>query len=266
MNILNQIFSKFKKGINVVSLFDGIATGYLAAEKAGLKVNNYYAYEVDKHAIKIAQGNYPQIIQKGDVIGADFSEFAGMADLLIGGSPCQNLSRIGDNSGLNGKKSKLFFEFVRALKEIQPKYFLLENNATMSDENKAIISEYMGVQPILINSALLSAQNRRRLYWTNIPVEEIEDQYIELQDVLEYGTASRVKSKTVRVGGGCSGWGNRHEWDMPNPERRYTTLELERLQTLPDNYTAFVSDVQRRKCIGNGWTAEVIAHILKGLK
>lgn len=204
MQVIKGILEKFKKrdGIVIVSLFDGIATGYYAAEKAGLKISKYYSYEIDKHAITVAQKNYPDIIQKGDVIGADFSEFCGKVDLLIGGSPCQNLSIAGDRTGLKGEKSKLFFEFVRALEEIKPKYFLLENNASMDDTNKAAISKYMGVDPVLINSADFSAQNRKRLYWTNITIPPIQDKGIELQDILEYGVAERHKSKTVRIGGG----------------------------------------------------------------
>lgn len=268
MQIIKNILNKFKKdsGLVVVSLFDGIATGYLAAERAGLKIRKYYAYEIDKHAIKVAQKNYPDIIQLGSVIGADFSKLCGKVDLLIGGSPCQNLSIAGDRTGLKGKKSRLFFEYVRALKEIKPKYFLLENNASMTQENKAAITQYMGVEPVLINSAMFSAQSRKRLYWTNITIPPIVDRNICLQDILEFGVTERQKSKTVRIGGGCSGWKDRHEWDMPNPYRRYTTVELERLQTLPDGYTDGVTDSQRRKCIGNGWTADVIAHILKGIK
>ena len=269
MRILKDILSKLKKeesGLNILSLFDGIATGYYSAEKAGLKIANYYAYEIDKYAIQVALKNFPDIKQMGSVVGADFKQFAGKIDLLIGGSPCQNLSIAGDRTGLNGEKSKLFFEYVRALEEIKPKYFLLENNASMTEENKAAITKYMGVEPILINSAMFSAQSRKRLYWTNITISPIQDKGVELQDILEYGVAERRKSKTVRIGGGCSGWKDKHEWDMPNPYRRYTTVELERLQTLPDNYTAGISDAQRRKCIGNGWTAEVIAHILKGIK
>ncbi len=268
MQIIKNILDKFKKdsGLVVVSLFDGIATGYLAAERAGLKIGRYYAYEIDKYAIKVAQKNYPDIIQLGSVIGADFSQLCGKVDILIGGSPCQNLSIAGDRTGLKGEKSKLFFEYVRALKEIKPKYFLLENNASMTEENKTAITQYMGVEPVLINSAMFSAQSRKRLYWTNIMIPPIVDKNIYLQDILEFGVTERQKSKTVRIGGWGSGWKDRHEWDMPNPYRRYTTVELERLQTLPDGYTDGIADNQRRKCIGNGWTTDVIAHILKGIK
>lgn len=252
--------------MRVLSLFDGISCGRVALERAGIPVEKYYASEIDKHAIQVAMKNYPDTIQLGDVTKIDFKEYIGKIDLLIGGSPCQNLSIAGDRTGLKGEKSKLFFEFVRALEEIKPKYFLLENNASMTEENKTAISQYMGVEPILINSALLSAQNRKRLYWTNIKVSEIQDKNILLNDVLEFGETLRKKSKTIRCGGSGSSWGDKHEWDMPNPNRRYTTIELERLQTLPDNYTAGISDTQRRKCIGNGWTVDVISHIFNGIK
>ena len=197
----------------------------------------------------------------------NFSEFTGEIDLLIGGSPCQDLSKAkGNREGLQGSRSGLFWKFAEAKEIIKPKYFLLENNHGMPDEAKQTITKTLGVEPILINSSLFSAQNRKRLYWTNIPFnKEIVDKNIHLQSILEYGTTERKKSKTVRVGGSGTKWGDRHEWDRPNPERVYTTIELERLQTLPDNYTAGISDTQRRKCIGNGWTVDVIAHILKGI-
>lgn len=253
--------------ITVVSLFDGIACGRVALERASIKVKKYYAFEIDKYAILIAQRNYPDIVQMGNVIDVDFKQFKGKVDILIGGSPCQNLSCAGNRKGLKGEESKLFFEFVRAKQEINPKYFLLENNASMSKDNQYIISQSLGCDAVLINSSLFSAQNRKRLYWTNIPFDtSIQDKNITLQSILEYGTTERNKSKTVRVGGARSGWGNKHEWDMPNPERIYTTVELERLQTIPDNYTNVVSDIQRRKCIGNAWTVDVIVHILKGIK
>lgn len=261
------LFKKyFKKKWIVVSLFDGISCGQYALIKNGIDIEKYYSYEIDKFAIQITQSNFPKTIQMGNVVNADFKQYKNKVDLLMGGSPCQNLSIAGNRKGLNGEKSKLFYEFVRALKEIQPKYFLLENNASMSNDNKKIISELLGVEPIMINSALVSAQNRKRLYWTNIPnVEQPKDKNILLQDILEYGFTNRKKSKTVRIGGAKSGWGNKHEWDMPNENRVYTTIELERLQTLPDNYTNFVPDRQRRKTIGNAWTVDVIAHIFENL-
>ena len=252
------------KLLRVLSLFDGISSGQVALERAEIPVEVYYASEIDKYAIQVTQKNYPNTIQLGDVTKIDFTQFIGKIDLLIGGSPCQDLSIAGARKGLSGERSGLFYKFVEALKVIKPKYFLLENNASMSNDNKEIISELLGVEPIMINSALVSAQNRKRLYWTNIPnVEQPKDKNILLQDILEYEFTNRRKSKTVRIGGAKSGWGNKHEWDMPNKNRIYTTIELERLQTLPDNYTNFVPDRQRRKTIGNAWTVDVIAHIFK---
>ena len=158
--------------MKVLSLFDGIACGRVALERAGIPVEEYHAFEIDKYAIQIAQKNYPDIIHHGDVIGSDFSQFKGF-DLLIGGSPCQSLS-IADSQHrqhLNGK-SKLFYEYVRALETVKPKYFLFENVASMNEESKKIITEQLGVEPILINSAAFSAQSRPRLYWTNISICE----------------------------------------------------------------------------------------------
>ena len=157
-------------------------------------------------------------------------------------------------------------QYVRALKESGCKWFIYENNYSIHQNIKNFISEQLCVQPVMINSAIVSAQSRKRCYWTNIPFCTLIDKEIKLQDILEYGITDRLKSKTVRCGGGSSGWGDKHEWDMPNPLRKYTTIELERLQTLPDNYTLGVPESQRRKCIGNCWTVDVIAHILKGLK
>ena len=154
--------------MKVLSLFDGISCGMVALERAGIPVERYVAYEIDKCAIQISKKNYPQIEHCGDVTTADFTQYKGF-DLLIGGSPCQDLCAIGSREGLNGTQSKLFFEFVRALNEVRPRYFLLENNASMSNKNKDKISEILGVQPIMIDSSLVSAQLRKRLYWTNIP-------------------------------------------------------------------------------------------------
>lgn len=155
--------------INVLSLFDGISCGAVALERAGFEINNYYAYEIDKYAIKISKKNYPKIKRFGDVTKEDFTKYKGKIDILIGGAPCQNLSSAGNKKGLKGKQSKLFFDYVRALKEANPKWFLLENNATMTKKNQEIITGILGVEPVYINSNLVSAQDRKRLYWTNIP-------------------------------------------------------------------------------------------------
>jgi DNA-cytosine methyltransferase len=172
------------KGLNVLSLFDGISCGMLALQRVGIEVNRYCAYEIDKYAIQISKKNFPNIEHFGDVVNADFSQFKGF-DLIIGGSPCQDLSCMGSRQGLDGNKSKLFYEFVRALKECCPKYFLLENNASMTKENKEKITNIIGVNPIFINSVDFSAQHRKRLYWTNIPVDEWTPKNIVLENILQ---------------------------------------------------------------------------------
>ena len=183
-----------KNGINVLSLFDGLSCGNIALEKAGIKVNNYYASEIDKWAIQIANKNYPNIIQLGDVTKFDETQLPKI-DLLIGGSPCQGFSFAGKQLNFDDPRSKLFFVYVYMLKQLKPKYFLLEN-VRMSKQSQDVISEHLGVQPIKINSGLVSAQNRVRLYWTNIPnVTQPEDQGLKLKDVLEIdGFVDRDKS------------------------------------------------------------------------
>lgn len=170
--------------MKVLSLFDGIGCGRLALERAGIPVERYAAYEIDENAIKVSKANWDDIEHCGDVTKADFAQYKDF-DLLIGGSPCQDLCSMGSREGLAGEKSKLFFEFVRALKEVRPRYFLLENNASMSKENRDIISSYMGCEPVLINSADFSAQTRKRLYWTNIPIDKYEPKNILIQDIMQ---------------------------------------------------------------------------------
>ena len=173
--------------MNIMSLFDGGSCGQVALERAGIIVDNYYSSEIDKHAIQVTQKNYPNTIQLGDVTKIDFTPFIGKIDLLIGGSPCQSLSitQSQTRENLDGK-SKLFFEFVRALETIKPKYFLLENVASMKDECRDIITQYMGVEPVLINSNCFSAQDRPRYYWTNIPFDKsISECNLCLEDILE---------------------------------------------------------------------------------
>jgi len=169
--------------MNVLSLFDGISCGQIALNKANIPYNNYFASEIDKNAIKVTQHHYPNTIQLGDVTKIEF--IASQIDLLIGGSPCQGFSFAGKQLNFDDPRSKLFFEFVRLVNECKPKYFLLEN-VVMKKEYEDIITEYLGVAPIKINSSLVSAQNRVRLYWTNIPGVGIpEDRGITLNDVLE---------------------------------------------------------------------------------
>lgn len=181
--------------MRVLSLFDGISCGRIALERAGILVESYYASEVDKYAISVAQKNYPDTIQLGDINTIDFKQFVGKIDLIIGGSPCQDLSVAKQNrEGLSGKQSGLFWKFVEALETIKPRFFLLENVASMSKENKDIISKALGVEPILINSALVSAQQRKRLYWCNWQVSQPEDKGILLKDILESGETWSRKS------------------------------------------------------------------------
>jgi site-specific DNA-cytosine methylase len=292
--------------MNILSLFDGISCGRVALERAGIKIDKYYASEIDKYAIQISQKNYPDIIQVGDITklkGKDFKDI----DMVIGGSPCQSFSNAGSRKGFNGK-SGLFYEYVRILKEIKPKYFLLEN-VKMKQEWQDIISEELGVKPIEINSSLVSGQSRKRLYWTNIPnIEQPEDKNIFLKDILQnevdekyYLTESQIKNinrnfgskgKTINledsliekitypsrinqkfeniksptlVAAMGTGGGNVPVIIKNNRIRKFTEIECERLQTLPDNYTQGVSSTQRYKSIGNSWTVDVIAHIFKSL-
>ena len=364
--------------MNVLSLFDGMSCGRIALDRLGIKVDNYYASEIDKYAMQVSAANYPDIIQVGDVTELDTSTLPNI-DLVMGGSPCQGFSFAGKQLAFDDPRSALFFEFVRCVKELKPKYFLLEN-VRMKKEYLDIISEQMGVEPIMINSALVSAQNRVRYYWTNIPgIEQPEQRGIVLRDILEtkkidgltdkaidymnrssdkwsggktrkdiyikhesekgmcltanmykgvpygviavdkpiqVGTATDInghdilkrvyspdgKSPTVNA---CTG-GNREPKVLAGAIRgRYkddgsieqklelrqggksnslttvqkdnvvtkdevywrklTPVECERLQTVPDNYTNHVSNTQRYKMLGNGWTIEVITHILNNL-
>jgi DNA-cytosine methyltransferase len=337
--------------MNVLSLFDGMSCGQVALERAGIKVGNYFASEVDKYAISVTQKNYPNTIQLGDVTKWREWELPEI-DLVIGGSPCQGFSFAGKQLNFDDPRSKLFFEFHNILKAVKPKYFLLEN-VKMKKESMDVITNLLEVEPIKINSALVSAQNRERLYWTNIPgVEQPGDKGILLKDIIEDGFVDRDKSycldanyfkggnlkqyfdksrrqlvfgaamrgrydengkvkqqielrkdgksnalTTVQKDSLCiqvgeadlkgydiikqvysvegkaptlttMGGGHREPKIALNELqwRKLTPLECERLQTLPDGYTEGVSNTQRYKMIGNGWTVDVIAHIFKNLK
>ena len=177
----NNIF--LSEGINVLSLFDGISCGQVALNNAGIKVNNYFASEIDKHAIKVTQSNYPNTKQIGDVTKVNANDLPNI-DLLMGGSPCQGFSFSGKQLNFEDPRSKLFFEFVRLIKEVKPKYWLLEN-VVMKQEYQDVISQHLGVEPVKLNSALTSAQNRVRLYWANFDITEPTDQGIKLEDILE---------------------------------------------------------------------------------
>lgn len=306
--------------MKVLSLFDGISCGMVALERAGIPIEQYFASEIDKYAMQVSEKNYPDIIQIGDVTEVKYYKGSLLSekgyiktdiDLLIGGSPCQGFSFAGKQLNFDDPRSKLFFEFVRILGEVKPKYFLLEN-VKMKKEYQDVISSYLGVEPIEINSELVSAQKRKRLYWTNInEIKHPDDRHIMLKNILEelpdcpIGIAVRRKAKCLRVGGRNSPFGSKQEWDSPFQRvsksgkikkgidkaacltggahsggnhsdmdiihtpfvtRRYSAVECERLQTLPDNYTEGISNSQRYKCLGNGWTVDVIAHIFRSLK
>jgi DNA-methyltransferase (dcm) len=179
--------------MNVLSVFDGMSCGRIALDRLGVPINNYYASEIDKYAMQIAKKNYPDTKHVGDITKVR-SRDLGHVDLLIGGSPCQGFSFAGKRLNFDDPKSKLFFEYVRMLQEIKPRYFLLEN-VKMRKESEDVITEMLGVEPIEINSNLVSAQNRRRLYWTNIPQDGLpEDRGIKLKDILEDGVVDRDKS------------------------------------------------------------------------
>ena len=353
--------------MNVLSLFDGMSCGQIALNKAGVKYDTYFASEIDHYAMAVTRENYPHTTQLGDVTKIDYTKLPfGGIDLLMGGSPCQGFSVAGKQLDFDDPRSKLFFEFVRLKDELKPKYFLMEN-VPMKQECQDIITKYLGVKPVMINSSLFSAQNRKRLYWTNIPFDiPTEDKGIVLQDILEDGIANEAMTNklgkshciTARYNGAV--WWNsiqRKQRTMvqvgeadnikgfdsikriysPNGKaptlttmqgghrepkvaigrivnrrldengvrkdnqlelplstqleisdsdksnclttvnkdnvvvegmqwRKLTPLECERLQTVPDNYTNHVSNSQRYKMLGNGWTVDVIAHIMKGIK
>ena len=328
--------------MNVLSLFDGMSCGQIALDQLGIKVKNYFAAEVDKYAIKVAQQNFPGTIHLGDVREIQTSgthlmdecDCGHKIDLLIGGSPCQGFSFAGKNLNFDDPRSKLFFEYARLLKELKPKYFLLEN-VRMKKESMDVISEYLGVEPIAINSNLVSAQNRHRLYWTNIPFDApTEDKGVVLKDILEPEVDKKYyagkKLRESYMGGNqlnpkyksqcntiypddgkfatlCAGthgysfgyvpqilqtargynkgglkakngktptlstssWqhNNHLTYDEGLTYRKLTPRECERLQTVPEGYTdKGISDTQRYKMLGNGWTVDVIKHIFNGLE
>ena len=284
------------KNINVLSLFDGMSCGQIALNKLGIKYDNYYASEIDKFAIGITKKNYPNTIHLGDVRDVKGEDLPKI-DLFFGGSPCQSFSNAGNGKGFEGS-SGIFWEYVRVLREVKPKYFMLEN-VKMKKEWQDIITKELGVEPIAINSSLLSGQNRPRLYWTNIPGVEIpEDKGIKLKDILEDDNlVDKQHLMTPKAMIYMDGLRNgKQRWDyhknpldgkaacivasfyklsglgvldyrtLGKPCRRLTPVECERLQTVPDNYTESASRTQRYKMIGNGWTVDVTAHIFSYMK
>lgn len=183
--------------INVLSLFDGISVGYEALKRAEIPVSNYFASEVDEYAMEVARLNHPDIKHVGDITTLNTKDLPKI-DLLMAGFPCQDLSSLGKGAGLEGSRSGLFYQALRIFDEVKPTYWIFENVASMRDKDKAIITELLGVEPIMINSATVSAQTRKRLYWTNIPnVSQPRDKGICLQDILTSGYADRKKAHTV---------------------------------------------------------------------
>ena len=307
--------------MKVLSLFDGMSCGQIALQRLGIDVEKYVASEIDKYAISVAKKNFPNMIHLGDVRDVKVTEHF---DLIMFGSPCQGFSFAGKNLNFDDPRSKLFFEAVRILEEaktINPNVKFLMENVRMKKESEQVITDYLGVEPIAINSSIFSAQSRYRLYWTNLEVGEIpEDKGIVLKDILadDYIT-DRDKSHCIDAnyfkGGNLKSYFEKHRrqlvfskdglchvgdadlkghdaikrvyhsegksptvttmggghrepkvFEEPKAWRKLTPLECERLQTVPDNYTNHVSNTQRYKMIGNGWTIDVIAFLLSDLK
>jgi DNA (cytosine-5)-methyltransferase 3A len=300
----NINFVKPKLGV-ILSLFDGMSCGQIALNRANISYKKYYSSEIDKHAIKVAQHNFPNTIQLGSVTeikGTDLPQ----VDLLIGGSPCQGFSFSGKQLNFDDPRSKLFFEFVRLIKECKPKYWLLEN-VVMKKEFEKVITEHLGVEPMKINSSLVSAQNRERLYWANFKIEQPTDKNIKLINILEDTEMvgpSAIRGRRLNNQGKISDSNKeipitqclevratnreksnclttvakdnvlttmpigRHPDAFKNnlPFRYYTTKEYCRLQTVPENYfNGVATENQIKKMIGNGWTVDVITHIFKGM-
>jgi DNA (cytosine-5)-methyltransferase 3A len=348
--------------LNVLSLFDGMSCGQQALKRAGFEIENYFASEIDKYAIQVTMANFPNTKQLGSVVNVDGYSLPKI-DILIGGSPCQSFSFAGKRKGMATKdeqeiltlehylqlksegfefegQSYLFWEYMRLLNETKPKYFLLEN-VMMGEKWEKVLSKAIGVKPIMINSALLSAQNRQRLYWTNIglkpsglfgylesTIEQPKDKRILLNDILQnnvdlkYNLSEKAlkllgndlinksinkeksmtidssyykgvgircndcrqivhnlmpRSSTTGKGGSgplsrtdgktyCLDTGQTNAIENSQGIRKLTPIECERLQTVEDNYTNHVSDSQRYKMLGNGWTVDVIVHILNYMK
>jgi len=312
--------------MNVLSLFDGMSCGQIALNKVGIKPPNYFASEIEKPSMRITMKNFPNTIQLGDVRDIKSDKISSNIDLLIGGSPCQSFSFAGRKKGMSTEdeieitsleqylelkssgfefkgQSYLFWEYMRILKIVNPRHFLLEN-VIMPEKWEKVLSEAIGVEPIEINSNLLSAQNRRRLYWTNIPnITQPEDKGIVLGDIIYDDTYKHFCNEriplTKRLTKNYVKWdiSGKQYWSQqdrayfkenkmctlpkasPNNKlnivvdydndvyRRIHPIEAERCQTVPDNYTLLegVSETKRLEMLGNGWTVDVIAHIFKNL-
>lgn len=278
----------------VVSMFDGISCGQLALQRAGIPYSQYIAFEINKDSIAVTQHNFPNTVQCGDVRNFCW-ESIGHCDLLLAGSPCQDLSSANRNrEGLEGEKSSLFWEFIKAKEILKPEFFLLEN-VQMPAKDFETISQAVGIYPVNINSEKVSAQLRNRFYWTNIgeknfnlfgfptcAIPQPKDRKIEFKDIIESGYVDRKKAKCLLKSeaelyknkdlllrryfkiGFCN-----LVWEDPNDKyscRYLTQTELERLQTLPDGYTEILDRKRAARVIADAWTVEVISHIFSFLK
>jgi site-specific DNA-cytosine methylase len=288
--------------MNVLSLFDGMSCGQIALNKLGIKYDNYFASEIDKYAIKVTQKNYPNTKQIGSVVDVKGNDLP-QIDLLIGGSPCQGFSIAGNKLNFNDDRSKLFFEFVRLKNELKPKYFLLEN-VKMKDDIANAIDELMEVKRVFIDSRDFTGHIRKRYYWTNLPIEEIESREIKISDIIDDEPFDRdinffldrtpyaptksydgIKTINPKDNNGKQTWQRGRVYDINgncpticaslfdlnitkdhNTYRKLTINECEKLQGVPKDYTSGVSKGERGKMLGNGWTVDVIAHIFKNIK
>jgi len=313
--------------MNVLSLFDGMSSGQIALKKVGIKVDNYYASEIKKHGIKVTQENFPDTFQLGDVtkvryengvLYSDNGNFkVGKIDIVIGGSPCQNFSIAcvkEKRLGLEGEKSKLFYEYLRILEEVNPEYFLLENVASMDKESKLQLDEYMKVPGIEINSLDFLPQMRKRLYWTNIPLKNWDKKNYKYEDFIEKGWYSPKEYSSCLIEGHSRPNVDklrlvrrhleksfipivyRSKFEYENMIKHYkehykglsakevelkrvdldnsvydcarvlNSHEIERLQGVPVGYCDSISRDKAASLLGDGWTIDVISHILGGLK
>jgi len=277
--------------MNILSLFDGISCGQIALNKANISYDNYYASEIDKYAMEVTKKNYPNTIQLGDILNLKGSDLPKI-DLFIGGSPCKGISRLNKNQeGLEHSESRLFWEYIRLLDEVEPKYYLLENTHGNKEATNTI-TETLGIKPISINSKLVSAQNRPRYYWTNIPdIKQPLDKGITTNDIFDYSGVladeCRIKwlnsesgKKSIKNGytkvnpypkSGCLTALGHKKWNenylyRDGVYRYLSQTEIEKLQTLPVGYTKILSYDEAYDCIGDGWTVDVIAHIFKNIE
>jgi DNA-cytosine methyltransferase len=293
---------------NVLSLFDGISCLQVALNRAGIKYDNYYASEIDKNAIECTKYHYPNTIHLGDIRDIDFTKLPKI-DLIAGGPPCQDFSIAGKRKGLDGRRGNLTFTFIDVIKKLKPKYWLMENVASMNKFTENEISKYIGCFPVKVNSNLVSAQNRNRLYWLSnskyfmLPVDknisfldiwegDKPDLYLKKTEnrlnVIDYLRKQKINKKFVwgvlsHFEKGDNIWLRKlhipkdnkfstitkdfvHFRVVINLEneqiRQLTPLEYERLQTLPDNYTSMLSNNQRYSTVGNGWTIDIVVHLL----